>query len=280
MLDTQGSREVQPFLHQVQKDRMGAVGLGGHGRGKADGTRADDGAVLSRRQAAAVDSVEGNGQRLRHGCLDPTQIIRLPDQHVRGMAVVFRHASVHMDAQHMQARAAVGPADAAGIAVPAVEVGIHHHRIARLQPLRVAAVHLDHLARQLMSDDAGIGNQSVRPAEGADVAAADPGRMDPEQGLSLFRLRHRKVYTRNVPGFVKFDRFHLYFLDISVFPGFRICPESLLSCSYPAPRTGEPQFLSYLPAFISSKHFFRNSRVQYSLCQRSSPGCPSTSTET
>ena len=59
-----------------------------------------------------------------------------------------------------------------------------------------------------MADDAGIADQTVGAAEGADVTAADGGAVNLDQSFSFLGLGHRLVDTVNLPGLGKLDGFH------------------------------------------------------------------------
>ena len=190
---------------------MRAVGLGGHTGVQADGAGAQDGHILAGLQAAPVDAVEGDGQRLSQGAHLIAHALGQLHQQVCGVAEILAHAAVHMDAQHLQAGAAVGAADGAGVAVTAVDVGIHGHPVAHLQALGILGRIVgdaDDLTTELVADDPGIADQAVGAAEGADVAAADGGAVDLDQGLALLGSGHLLVDTGNLPGLCKLDGFH------------------------------------------------------------------------
>ena len=155
-----------------------------------------------------MDAVQADGQGFCHGGLLPGHAVGNLDEHVSGVAVVFRHAAVHMDAQHLQVGAAVGTADAAGIAVPAVQVGVHHHAVAHLDAVLVVGGDGLYDTGQLMADDTGVADQAVGATEGADVAAADTGGDDLDQGLARFGGGLFQFYAGNFPGLCQFDCFH------------------------------------------------------------------------
>ena len=126
------------------------------------------------------------------------------------MAEILGHAAVHMDAQHVKAGAAVGAADAAGIAVSAVEVGIDDYLVAHLKSFRVVLRHLLDDSGQLMADDARVGYQVIGSAERADIASADACADDPDQCLALLRDRLLEFLDRDLPRLGQIDSFHVY----------------------------------------------------------------------
>ena len=101
VLNAQGAGEIEAFLHKVQQDGVRAVGLGHHAGHQADGPGADDGAVFTGFQAAAVDAVQADGQRLGHGGLFPAHAVGDLDEHIGRVAVILGHAAVDMHAQHL-----------------------------------------------------------------------------------------------------------------------------------------------------------------------------------
>ena len=116
-----------------------------------------------------------------------------------------------MYAQNLQAGAAVGPADGAGIAMAAVDIGVHSHAVAHLQALGILGGiggNADDLTAELMADDAGIADQTVGAAEGANVAASDGGAVNLDQSFSFLGLGHRLVDAVNLPGLGKLNGFH------------------------------------------------------------------------
>ena len=94
-------------------------------------------------------------------------------QHIRQHRTTEIKRAVHVDAQHLEIVAAVGAADGAGIALAAVEIGIHSDLVTDFQTLLVVLGDGENLTGQLMADDAGIGDQTVGAAESADIRAAD-----------------------------------------------------------------------------------------------------------
>ena len=155
-----------------------------------------------------MDAVQADGQGFGHSGLLPAHALGNFDEHVSGMAVVLGHAAVHMHAQDLQVGAAVGAADAAGIAVAAVQVRVNHNAVADLDAVLVVfGDGLDDTS-QLMADDAGVRDQTIGAAESADVAAADTGGDDLDQSLAGFRHGLFDIDTRNFPGFCQLNSFH------------------------------------------------------------------------
>ena len=110
------------------------------------------------------------------------------------MAEILSHAAVYMDAKYLKAGAAVGTADAAGITVAAVQVGIHDYLVPYFEALWVVLGDGLDDTGQFMADDPGIRHQGIGSAEGADIAAADAGSLDPDQCLSRAGNRLLKLY--------------------------------------------------------------------------------------
>ena len=185
---------------------MCAVGLCHHGSSQTDGACTDDGAVFACLQAAAVDAVQADGQGLGHGSLHPAHAVGDLDEHISGVAEVLSHAALDVHTQNMQVVAAVGAADGAGVAVAAVQVGVHDHAVAHLDAVLVVLRDGDDHTGQLVADDAGIAHQTVGAAESADVAAADAGGHDLDERLAGLGFRHGDLDAGDLPGFCKADR--------------------------------------------------------------------------
>lgn len=101
------------------------------------GPGTQDGHVLAGLQAAAVNAVQSNGQRLSQRTHLIAHALGQLDQQIGGVAEILAHTAVNMHAQHLQAGAAVGPANGAGIAVAAVDIGVHSHAVAHFQALGI-----------------------------------------------------------------------------------------------------------------------------------------------
>ena len=206
VLHAQRLCKVQTFLHQIQQDGVCTVSLCHHGCGQTDGAGADDGAVFTSLQAAAVDAVQADGQGLCHGGLHPAHAVGNLDQHIGRMAEVLSHAALHMHTQNMQVVAAVGAADGAGVAVTTVQVRVHDHAVANLDAVLVVFRDGNDHAGQLVADDAGIADQTVGATECTDITAADTGCHDLDQGFAGLGFRHGDLDAGNLPGLSKTDR--------------------------------------------------------------------------
>ena len=187
---------------------MGTVSLGNHTGNQADGACTDDGAVLAGLQAAAMDAVQADGQGFGHSGLLPAHALGDLDEHISGVAVVLSHAAVYMHTQNLQVGAAVGTADAAGIAVATVQVRVHYNTVADFDAVLVVFRDGFHNASQLVADDAGIRNQTIGAAESTDVTAADAGGDHLDQSLAGFRHGLFNVNARDFPGLCQLDCFH------------------------------------------------------------------------
>lgn len=138
-----------------------------------------------------MNAVQSNGQRLSQRTHLIAHALGQLDQQIGGVAEILAHTAVNMHAQHLQAGAAVGPANGAGIAVAAVDIGVHSHAVAHFQALGILSGiggNADDLTAELVADDAGIADQTVGAAEGADVTAADGGAVNLDQSFSFLGL--------------------------------------------------------------------------------------------
>ena len=127
------------------------------------------------------------------------------------MTEIFRHAAFPVYAKNLKAGAAVGAADGAGIAMIAVDIGVDANAVAFFKAFGIKGGvfgNAEDFAAELMADDAGIADEAVGAAEGADIAAADRGGMDFDQGFALLGFRHRLIDAGNFPGFSELDSFH------------------------------------------------------------------------
>lgn len=122
------------------------------------------------------------------------------------MAEVLGHAALNVHTQNVQIVAAVGATDGAGIAVTAVQVRVHDHAVAHLDAVLVVLRDGDDHTGQLVADDAGIAHQTIGAAERANVAAADTGCHDLDEGLTGLGFRHGDLDAGDLPGFCKADR--------------------------------------------------------------------------
>ena len=155
-----------------------------------------------------MDAVEGDGERLCAGHHLPAHVLGSLNQHVRGMGEGLSHAAVHMDPEHVKIVAAVGPSDGTGITLSAVKIGVDHHLVAFFEALWVVLGDAYDLPCQLVSDDPRVGDQTVGPPEGSDIAAADTRRLDGEKRFVLFGLSLLDVLDFDGPGFFHVDCFH------------------------------------------------------------------------
>ena len=80
-----------------------------------------------------MDAVQADGQGFGHSGLLPAHALGDLDEHISGVAVVLSHAAVHMHTQNLQVGAAVGTADAAGIAVAAAGYLIDDYTVSYFQ---------------------------------------------------------------------------------------------------------------------------------------------------
>ena len=196
ILDAKALGEVQALLHEVEQDGVSTVSLGNHTGNQADGACTDDSAVLAGLQAAAMDAVQADGQGFGHSGLLPAHALGDLDEHISGVAVVLSHAAVYMHTQNLQVGAAVGTADAAGIAVAAVQVRIHYNTVADFDAVLVVL------------RDGFHRNQTIGAAESTDVTAADAGGDHLDQSLAGFRHGLFNVNARDFPRLSQLDCLH------------------------------------------------------------------------
>ena len=118
---------------------------------------------------------------------------------------VVRESALALHAHRLVVRAAVDEAAAAGIAGSAVEVGIAGHELAGAQGW---AVRLHDDGGELMANGPGIGDVKVRPAIGAQIAAADAAVEQPQKGFPLTPLRHLRLLHLDMAGLREHNAFH------------------------------------------------------------------------
>ena len=208
VFDAQFLRHLKALVDEVDQDGLGAVGDGAHRGQQADGARADDGNVLAGFQATAVDAVQRDGQGLCHRGDVPGHVVGQFPQHVGRMRERLAHAALDVNAQNMQARAAVRAADGARIALAAVEVRVDDDMVAHFQAAGIVLGNGQDLAGDLMADDARVRDERVRSAERADVAAADARGAHFDEGLTLLGNGFGNVDALDLPRFRKFDSSH------------------------------------------------------------------------
>ena len=125
------------------------------------------------------------------------------------MCKVLSHTAVNMNTENMKVGTAVGSSDRAGIAVSAVEIWVYNDTVSDFESLRVVLlVDLFNNTCQLMADDSGVGDESVRSSERADVAAADTCCHNLDKCLAFATDRLILFYARYIPWFLIFDSFH------------------------------------------------------------------------
>ena len=150
-----------------------------------------------------MQAVKRDDQRLGNGRNVPGNIGRQRNQHVRRMAEILGHTAINMHTQTLEICAAIGSAQAARIAVAAVYIGVDHDPVPRLNSCRVVRRNLFYNTGQLMTNDAGIANQSIGSPVCADIASANAGADNANQGLPGPRLRLGNVNANCFPGLLK-----------------------------------------------------------------------------
>ena len=139
---------------------------------------------------AAANRMGADGQELHHGGLIQREPRGGPDEALRN-ADELGHSAVAMNPQHLEPPAAVGLADAAGVARAAGQVGDDRHHLSRREAGPVRRV--DDLARQLVAHHARIGEIRLVAGEDVQIGPADADAADPHEDLVGPALRHRPI---------------------------------------------------------------------------------------
>jgi hypothetical protein len=126
----------------------------------------------------------------------------------------LRHAALSLYTENLQVVAAIGAADGAGVALAAVDIGVYHHMVSGFEALFVVLRDGDDLCRELMADHTGIGHQIVDTAKSADVASADAGGMQFNDGLTVLGDRLCDVLDGDAPGLFHVYSFHFQFTPL------------------------------------------------------------------
>ena len=143
---------------------------GEKGDTQPDGSRPDNQRPIARLELGAADGVGTDGEEFDHGGIAQAEALGGVEIG-RGHDDLLGHAAVAMDADDLEALAAIGVALAAGGALVAGQVGVDDHRIAGLE-LR-AAVRIEHDAGELVAHDPRIFEEGVVALEDVVVGAAD-----------------------------------------------------------------------------------------------------------
>ena len=161
-------------------------------------------------ESTSVNTMKRNRKRFCHSRENPVHVIGHLYKQLGRMAEILGHAAVNMNAKHMQIYAAVGPSDAAGIAVTAIYIRINDNLVADLESLRIVFfINSFNNTGEFVADDSGIGDQLVGSAERADIGTAYAGGHDTDQSLSLSGLLRSVLFNAgNFPGLFDFDSFH------------------------------------------------------------------------
>ncbi len=187
--------EGAPFCAEVDEFDLGAGDLKKLDYREADGTSADHQNTLAGRRLAAQDGVRTDSERFHEGELRVRELgVRVE---MRGWnQEAFAHAAIDVDAEDLEAFAAVGFAAETGLAVSTVEVGINGAPVAHLNAAGAIAQG-EHFDSQLMAKDARVAKERLAPAVGVEIGATDTNAQHTDESLSGGRrLRFRRV----VPG--------------------------------------------------------------------------------
>ena len=101
----------------------------------------------------------------------------------RGQKDALGHAAVAHDAEGFVGLAAIGEAASAGVAVAAVDVGLHGAAVAG-RDVRDARADGEHLDTQLVAGDARVAEEGHLAEVAGDVRAADADAMDAEKDFA------------------------------------------------------------------------------------------------
>ena len=163
-----------------------------------DGARPHDERRLARLQSRPADGMGADAQRLHERELLEGERLG-PVELAQGNLDDLPHPPVHVDAEHFELRAAVGPAPAAGDAPAAFQVGLHGAAVAGLQAHVHRVGRRDQLRAQLVPQDARVGEEGLVAFEGVEVGAADPDAADAHQRLVRPRRAGRWAVGEDEP---------------------------------------------------------------------------------
>src|SRR5262245_17062533 len=127
----------------------------------------------------------------------------------RGHDQALAHAAVDVDAEDLEAGAAVSATASAGDALTAVEIGFDGAAVDGFETAGGVVDPLD-LDAELVADDAGVGEEGLASVVGVPVGAADAGAVDPDHGVAGRGVgRGGSLDQAQVAGGVERDRVHV-----------------------------------------------------------------------
>ena len=186
--------EFQPRVVDVEHDHLRAR-LDGELRDRQpDRPRADDQHEFVLLHAGAFDGVRADAERLDERELIQRQL-RGGMQLARGQHELLAHPAVGVDAEHLDVRAAIRLAPAAGDAFLAVDVRLDRAAVAGFDVVDALADG-DDLHAEFVPEDARVGEERLLAVESVDVGAAHADAVHAHQGLARPRARRAGSVSR------------------------------------------------------------------------------------
>ena len=153
-------------------------------RAQADWPGADDERGFARLDGGAAGGMSADAKHFDQGKLLRRHVVGFV-QLVDGDRQPFAHAAVDVDAEDLQALAAVGAAATAGDAGAAVEVGLDGAAVADGEVvLEIGRTQREDFDGQLVAEDARVGEEGLVALVGVQVGAADAHAQDADEGLA------------------------------------------------------------------------------------------------
>ncbi len=171
----------------------------------ADRPGADDQHAVAFPDRGATDGMGADRLELDHGCVAEAEAAGGIEV-LLGHQDALAHAAVDMDAEDFERRAAVRLALAASDAVAAGEIRVDDHRRAgrEVRAGRAAGNHTG----QLVTHDAGIGEEGVGALEDVEIGAADADRPHVDGDKARCRLGRGPLHPFKPAGLGTDDRSH------------------------------------------------------------------------
>lgn len=200
--------EGAPFRAEVNEFDFGAGDFEKLDYREADGASADHQNTLAGRRLAAQDGVGADAERFHESQLCVRELgvgIEMGGRHQES----FAHAAIDVDAEDLEAFAAVGFAAETGLAVSTVEVGVDGATVTHLDPAGAIAQG-EHFDSQLMAKDARVAKERLAPAVGVEIGATDTNAQHTDESLSGGRRwRFRRVVPSELAGLFKNQIAHM-----------------------------------------------------------------------
>ena len=200
-------QEIEPRLHDIDRDDLPAVSQHELRGGHPDGPRPDDQHELVLHHSSAVDGMAADAQRLDQsdGWLAAGHLLDVDRvELVRGDVEGLAQAAVDVDAHHADVHAAVRLALLARDAAAAVQVRLNGADVAGLDVLRVerALRNLLHRDAELVPDAPRVLEERLPPAhaERSGKAAAERGGGEKKSGADLLSVESVEVRAADADG--------------------------------------------------------------------------------